>query len=112
MIRKIHLGLPSNADRRLAGVGSNTSHGGSGACPPGCATKTWARSRSFSCRASGRKTLIINIKEIAMVARYVLNRAHIYSEEEKVEFLESAKRTAQEFAGIKLSQEAKALLRE
>jgi hypothetical protein len=46
-----------------------------------------------------------------MVARYVLNRAHVYSDEERAAFLENAKRVAKEFEGLKLSEEAKALLR-
>jgi hypothetical protein len=46
-----------------------------------------------------------------MIARYVLNKAHIYSDEEKAAFLESAKKTAKEFEGLKLSEEAKAILR-
>jgi tRNA A58 N-methylase Trm61 len=45
-----------------------------------------------------------------MIARYVLNKAHVYSEEQKAEFLENAKRTAKEFEGLKISDELKALM--
>lgn len=40
------------------------------------------------------------------------SKRRVYSDKEKAAFLESAKQTAKEFAGLKLSEEAQALLRE
>ena len=47
-----------------------------------------------------------------MVAKHILNKAHVYSEQEKAEFLANAEQTAKDLVKTKISDELKALLHE